>query len=401
MHRIPKPLRGRAVLLGIVLISLLPCVVYGLGFRIPNQDAEAIARGNAFVATANNPSAIYYNPAGISQLEGQNFQLGAHVISVNSHFVAANGSGAKDSEFEIQPVPQFYYTLSLDNTPITLGLGVYAPFGLGLEWPEDVAFRNQAIEGRLQYVAVSPVVAWKIHPTLSIAAGPTLNYSTVMLRRGIGVVPGDEFRFRGNDLAFGAKAGILWQPHPKWSLGVSYFTPTTVDYRGQSSAKPLVPGKNGTSAEVDFPQFVMAGVSFRPNDDWNLEVGVDWTDWDTLNTVTFKGTAFGDVPFALNWKSSFLYHFGVSRYLAKGYWVGAGYFYSENSTSDQDFNPIVPDTNLHVGSLGFGFKGRIWSWALAGQIITGPSRHISNGNAADGSYQFFNQAVNFSIGYHF
>ena len=48
-----------------------------LGLRIPNQDASAIARGNAFVATADNPSAIYYNPAGITQLEGQHIQAGS------------------------------------------------------------------------------------------------------------------------------------------------------------------------------------------------------------------------------------------------------------------------------------------------------------------------------------
>ena len=48
-----------------------------LGFRIPNQDASAIARGNAFVATADDPSAIYYNPAGITQLEGQHIQAGS------------------------------------------------------------------------------------------------------------------------------------------------------------------------------------------------------------------------------------------------------------------------------------------------------------------------------------
>ena len=116
--------------------------------------------------------------------------------------------------------------------------------------------------------------------------------------------------------------------------------------------------------------------------------------------MTFKGTAFGNVPFPFNWKSSYLAHLGASRYFAKGYWVAAGYFYSENSTTDHDFNPIVPDTDLHVGSLGFGHRGRKWDWALSGQIIGGPARHVVNGNAADGSYQFFNQAVNFSVAYH-
>ena len=43
------------------------------GFGLPDQDAFATARGEAFVATADNPSAIYYNPAGITQLAGQQF----------------------------------------------------------------------------------------------------------------------------------------------------------------------------------------------------------------------------------------------------------------------------------------------------------------------------------------
>src|SRR5947207_15088162 len=100
---------GAAVLLLAALAFLQPVSLHALGFRIPNQDAEATARGNAFVATANNPSALYYNPAGITLLEGQNAQLGAHVISVNSHFKAATGGTEADTDFEIQPVLQFYY----------------------------------------------------------------------------------------------------------------------------------------------------------------------------------------------------------------------------------------------------------------------------------------------------
>src|SRR5688500_17253838 len=46
----------------------LPASAFALGIRIADQDARATARGNAFTATADNPSAIYYNPAGITQL---------------------------------------------------------------------------------------------------------------------------------------------------------------------------------------------------------------------------------------------------------------------------------------------------------------------------------------------
>jgi long-chain fatty acid transport protein len=390
----------RCCLLTWSVALLIPADLMALGFRIPNQDAEATARGNAFVATADNPSALYYNPAGITQLEGTTAQFGAHILSINSHFESTTPGVESDTEFEIQPVPQFYATYTPKDKPFSFGLGIYAPFGLGIEWPEDGPLRPYAIEGRLLYTTITPVVAWKIHPTLSVAAGPTFDIATLMIRQGTGIPGVNEFHFRGNGFTAGAKVGILWQPHSKWSFGASYTSPTTVKFNGNSNFNPLT-GDSDTEAKAAFPQFVTAGISYRPSSHWNVEIGMDWTDWNTLNTVYFNGTPFGNVPFALNWKASWMAHSGVSYYFDNRYWVAAGYFFSEDSTTEPDFSALVPDTNLHVASLGFGRKGEKWSWALSGQLIAGPKRSINNGTGMDGTYQWFNQAVNFSIAYRF
>ena len=67
-------------------------MVQGVGFRLPNQDPEAIARGNAFVATADNPAAIYYNPAGITQLDGQNVRAGLYLVSPGIDYESPTGT---------------------------------------------------------------------------------------------------------------------------------------------------------------------------------------------------------------------------------------------------------------------------------------------------------------------
>src|SRR3989442_9069568 len=153
-----------AAILGLACFDAL-----GLGSRIPNQDAAAIARGNAFVATADNPSAMYYNPAGISQLEGQNVQAGSlFYLNIYADYVSPSGEKTKNIT-KIIPVPQLGYTLTLKDMPFSFGLGVYAPFGLGMEWPDNAPFRNAALEAKLTYITVNPVVAWRPHPTLSIA----------------------------------------------------------------------------------------------------------------------------------------------------------------------------------------------------------------------------------------
>lgn len=406
--------RGRlAAICLAALVGALPSRVDAVGVRIPNQDPEAIGRGNAFVATANNPSAIYYNPAGITQLEGHNVQVG--LLAYLGIYVEYESPGGQsfDSETEIFPIPQIYYTFTPETLPLSFGLGIYAPFGLGVEWPEDTGFRTRSIEAHLKYVTINPVIGWKPCAAFSIAAGPTLNYSEIELRNGfLSPVPSpnDEFKFDGDDWSAGFNVGILIQPHPKWSFGVNYRGAATTDYEGTTTIRSPVPaipgGKAGTSLEIDFPQIVSFGVSYRPTPKWNLEVNVDYSDWDTLNTVSFKGTSSllgNDATLPLNWHGSWFYEAGVSYYFENGYYVSAGYFFSSLTTGSTDFTPSVPDTELHIGSLGFGYKGQHWRWAVAAQIMAGPAREIDHAspNVVDGSYTLWTPTISASLGYHF
>ena len=398
-------------LLLIGLAGLVPSSLFGLGIRIADQDPFATARGEAFVATADNPSAIYYNPAGITQLDGQHFRYGIYAIHLQSQF--SGGGVNKDTKSEFQAVPQFYYTLKPKDWPVTFGLGVYSPYGLGLEWQQSVPFRTLAKEGRILYVTINPVVAWQVTPTLSIAAGPTLNYSEAFLSRG--VVPGgslgyqDIFKFRGDDTTAGFNLGLLWRMHEQLSLGVTYRSATTMDYSGGSHVylpPPVsVDARQSAHASFDFPQNVVVGLSYRPTPKWNFEFDVDWTDWETLNTVTLK-QASGNLPLVFNWTSSFFYEWGVTRYFDNGFWVSGGYIYSQNTVPESTFNPIVPDSDRHIFSFGCGRKYKRFSWDVAYQLAYGPPRTINNpaaapNAAANGQYEFISHALTGSIGYRF
>jgi long-chain fatty acid transport protein len=397
------------VRLMVLLTGLPSCCLLGLGIRIADQDPVATARGNAFAATADNPSAIYYNPAGITQLEGNNASLSGYGITLKSTYdsPATTRDVSTDSEFQL--VPHFYYTCSSSGLPLSFGVGMYAPYGLGLEWPDDTGFRTLAKEGRIIYLTFNPVVAWRILPTLSAGAGLTVNYAQTTLKRGI-VVPGDEFKFKGDDTDVGYNVGLLWQPHPQHSFGANYRNATTLDFDGNSHTRLIVPfsfeGSQSASARFHFPQNVVVGWSFRPTTNWNFEVNVDWTDWDSLDTVTLKqGT--GDVTLPFNWRSSFFYEFGATRHFEHQLSISAGYIYSENTVPDSSFNPIVPDSDRHIFSVGIGQKYNQLRWDAAYQLAYGPARTVSNsppspiGESADGRYEFISHAFSLSVGYTF
>jgi len=404
----------------LVMAAFLPAVAYGIGLRTPNQHPEAVARGNAFVATADNPAAIYYNPAGITQLEGHNVSLGVlNYLAIKTRYESPTGSES-DAEFEVTPVPQLYYVYSPTDCPLSFGLGAYAPFGLSVVWPENTGFRSLAIEARLKYFTLNPVVAWKAHRTFSLAIGPTINYSKLKITRGLvpGLGPTDTFKFKGDKFSFGFNAGVLWQPHEQWSLGANYRSASTMEFDGTSTYHSTFLNSSAkTKARAPFPQIVCAGVSYRATPKWNFEFDVDYTDWNTVDTVTLEGTqnlgiggALGipnfDLPLQLDWHGSWLYEFGVTRHLENGWFVSAGYFYSGETTPSKTFTPAVPDTELHVGSFGVGHTGQRWRWAIAAQIIAGPKRNITNsqpnffsGESANGGYQLFVPTVSFSIGF--
>ena len=381
-----------------------PSTADAVGFRLPNQDPEAIARGDAFVATADNPSAIYYNPAGITQLKGDNVRAGIYLISADTKYTSPSGVTA-ETDTSLQAVPQLYYVHSFAETPISVGLGVYAPYGLSLDWGNNTPFSTVAESGDLIYACINPVVAWRILPSLSIAIGPTINYSHAEFKRAIGFIPGDQFKFTGDDTDVGFNAGILWQPHAMWSIGVNYRSATTLDYSGTASTSPSPPYPSSTdsSASIKFPQFVIGGISFRPTTNWNFEFDLDWTEWSDVQNITVKNTAFGDQTLTLNYRSSFIYDFGVTRQLGRGYFASVGYIYSENSSPDANFNPLIPDANLNLGSVGFGHHGSQWDWAIAYHFAYNGGRTVQNDSnaAADGTYKTFNNAVNASVTFKF
>lgn len=368
------------------------------GFRLPDQDAFATARGEAFVATADNASAIYYNPAGIGQLRGHNFRGGSYNIWFQSSFDTAGASA--DSRGEIQPVPQFFYAYGAEDLPISVGLGAYAPYGLSIKWPDSTPFRATALEGSLQYATLNPVVAWRVTPTLSVAAGATFNWAEADLQQGV-FAPGDYFRFKGDSTDAGFNLGLLWNVCSNVSVGATYRSATSIDMSGStSSTYPFLNAPAETS--FDFPDSLAAGISWRPSPKWNLEFDLEWTGWDRVNSLQIQ-SAIPLPPTILNWESSYYYEFGVTRYLDNRWHVSAGYIFNQNSMPDEYYNPLVADLDKHFLSAGAGYQGQQWSFDFAYQFGYGPDRDVTSTSnpTVNGTYSFVSHALFFSLGYQF
>jgi long-chain fatty acid transport protein len=397
------------------------------GFRLPDQDAFATARGEAFVATADNPSAIYYNPAGITQLEGNDLRGGLYGIYLDSTFSPPssnpNHGHTYDNQDNYAVVPQIFYTFTPTNMPVSFGLGVYVPFGGKSSWPQDTGFRSVALSGNLTYVTINPVVGWKILPSLSIAAGPMVNYVDMNLEQGLEAFAKpliNYFRFTGNGWSVGYNLGLLWQPMEKLSFGATFRSPAKVTLDGQTEFEdqPFIPSSH-RSAQMDFtfPLSAIGGVSYRPTPKWNIEFDADYTDWSSFSSTTIHQAnppfpLHPDIPVMLDWQASWMYELGVTRYFDNGWHASAGVVYNENSVPNARYTPLAADMDRYFFSAGTGYKGKHFNFDIAYQFGYGPTHTVTGskpsstpgqiaGQTANGNYDFISHAVSVSVGWRF
>lgn len=397
------------------------------GFALPSQDAFATARGEATVATADNPSAIYYNPAGITQLEGDNLRGGVGLLDYHTTFkppaTASNAGKSYDELDNFADLPRLFYAGSSTQMPFHYGLGIYAPFGGKMSWPQDTGFRSVAISGKLTYITINPVVAWKILPSLSFGAGPMMNYVSMNMNQGLLRFPGpfdNYFTFSGDGWSVGYNAGLRWQPVEQLSFGATFRSPTKVTLDGHTEiAYPgIATTQTAAYTDLTFPLTAVTGVSWRPTGKWNLEFDASYTDWRSFNS-TIIHQANPPAPFhpnvglILEWQASWMYEFGVTRYFDSGWQISAGYCFSENSVPNNYYTPLAADMNRHFFSVGTGWKGRHLSFDVAYQFGYGPEHTVTDSTpssiparnftnqTANGKYNFYSNAVSISVGWHF
>ncbi|HVU08577.1 MAG TPA: outer membrane protein transport protein [Verrucomicrobiae bacterium] len=411
-----------------IILPALALKVSANGLRLASQDGFATARGEAFVATADNPSAIYYNPAGITQVSGSELRSGLYSIYLDPTFqppsTALNAGQAYGIGKHYNFIPQLFFTHSFEDGPVSVGLGIYAPFGGSISWPGDTGFRTVATKGTTTYLRINPVVAVKLPGGFSLGVGLSANYAQMDLEQGLRPLAQpleNYFRFSGDGWAVGGNAGLLWQPCEYFSFGATFRSQTAFTLQGQTKfeQQPVISDTTlPAGADFEFPWNVTFGISIRPSAKWNIEFDADYTDWNSFNTVTIqqKGTPpfplHQNIPVTLDWRASWMYELGVTRYFDGGWHASAGYVFDQNSVPDAFYNPLAADMNRHFFSLGIGRAGKRLDFDIAYQVGYGPPHTVTGstpsstpgafaGQTADGTYHFFSQAVLVTVGLHF
>jgi long-chain fatty acid transport protein len=172
----------RLLPLSIVLFILLDwsSVVRADGIRNPFQGAAAIAQGNAFAAQEDDPTAVFYNPAGMTQLHGVQHTAGVQFLNVNTHFTSPTGvSTRNDQPFPVglPPPGQLFITANLKGLGVralgdlSVGLGLQNLFGFAAKYPRNGPFASAVTFAQFPLIDIKPTFAYKVTDRLSVGLG--------------------------------------------------------------------------------------------------------------------------------------------------------------------------------------------------------------------------------------
>jgi long-chain fatty acid transport protein len=279
-------------IVSLAMVSLLICrPARGGGIEVPMQDAKAAGEADAFTAQADDPSAIFYNPAGLTQLHGTNASAGAYLLFPEFH---VSGPAGNESMSLMSILPHFYAESDFGTKNWRFGIGGVNEFGINEDWGNQGQVAPLVDKAQLAVLNLAPTAAYQVNEHLSVGAALNIYYGTLYLQRNVifgGGLPPGTFHFRGDDFALGFTPSIMYKIDDRSSIGAYYRSPFSLHFDGRAQVTSTVIPEIGPSpahATLNFPESAGIGYSYKPIEPLTLEADIIWTDWHAVDQLSLQ-----------------------------------------------------------------------------------------------------------------
>jgi long-chain fatty acid transport protein len=296
-------------------MKLIPAAILALsagsaaasGFQLLEQNASGI--GNAYAgsaAVADNASTIFYNPAGMTQLQAREVSAGLTAVNTSYKFSnngsstgALNGNGGDGGGLGVIPNGYLSWALSKD---LYLGVGFGAPFGLKTEYDNPWTGGAQSLKFDIKTYNINPSIAFRVNNMVSLGFGVNWQRMEAEYVRVAGVNPvpippavpvplnTSTATLDANDDTWGWNAGALFNLSPSTKVGVSYRSTIKHKLSGSLTVSgpyaPFNAARSGSAtAEIELPDTFIVSASQIIDDRWEMLGDISWTGWSSVDKV--------------------------------------------------------------------------------------------------------------------
>lgn len=421
MSTLGKTVGGASSFLLMLSISAAP--VLAAGFGIFEQGTKAMGMAGAFTAQADDPSAIFHNPAGLAFQQERDFLLGVTYITATTlDFFGAEpfpGVEVREQQETLgEFLPHFYWVEPLSER-WTFGLGLNAPFGLVTEWKNKDAFSGRFISEKaaMRLLNLSPNLAWKASDDFSVGLGLMVYYSDVELnnrRAAVDPFTGQPAEIAkatlegGFDEGFGWQLGILHRYNNSFSWGLMYRSRVEIDYGGKLELTQVPTGNTlfdtlvagllpfgrtiDGDTSIEFPDLASLGLAFSISRQTLVEIDVNWTGWSSFDRlfVEFGDPLLPPLDRPEDWDDVFHYRLGVKWQKSPRSEWRFGYVYDESPQPSKAVGPLLADATRNGFTVGYGRRGGRVGWDLALMYLPFDERTITD--SEDGYFGTYDQS---------
>lgn len=344
---------------------------YAAGFQLTEQSSLGLGRAYAGAGIVGDDlSAVHYNPAGMTLLEGTRVQAGFTWIALNADIDdAGNYAGqSENGRLKGQAIPTGYVTHQV-NDQVWLGFGMSVPYGMGTEYGNDWFGANRGIKAKIYTFDMNPNIAWKVNDLISLGAGLSVQYAKADLSMnagglGVGEIDADSWDW-------GFNLGVMISPTDTLRFGLSYRSAIEHNAEGDFTFSMLGTPLALTfpsQATVKTPDTVMLTGTWEATPDLRLSGLIRWANWSNFDTLTITNDvngiatlpSLGEMSQLLKvqnipnkWQDTWLFSVGADYRINDAFTVRGGIAYETSPIDDETTRmAVIPDTDRLWLSLG-------------------------------------------------
>lgn len=340
------------------------------GFALFEQGASGL--GNAYAgasAVAEDASTIFFNPAGMTYLEGRQIVGALHLIKTNGDFDNKDSTptGPEGGNLgSLAAIPNLFYKQDI-NEQLKFGLGISTPFGLKTEYDKNWLGRFQAIKSELKTVNINPSLAWKLNDQWSFGFGVSAMWAQAELTSAVNLgATESSINNKGKDWGFGYNLGAIYQVTPDTRLGLSFRSKVEQHLKGDARSPftglNAIPGRTlntDITADLTLPETLSFSSFSHLNDRWDLLADVTWTRWSQFKSLSImrdngSNTAVGTTQ--EHWNNTLRYSVGVNYRYTDTIKLRTGVAYDEEAIDNNHRTPRIPGNDRIWLSFGASWQ---------------------------------------------
>jgi long-chain fatty acid transport protein len=389
------------------------------GYRFGSQSVAGQGTADANGAEANDASTIFYNPAGLSRLDGTQISAGATVVVPHStyndtgstHFTGqpTGGTPTKDYAPDSVTAPSLYISKKI-NDQWTAGLGLFVPYGTKLDYGNNWNGRYALSNVKLEAVTLNPSASFKLNEhhafgfgidaefmkaklgqavdvpgSIAALSTPANAAQAAALAKQIAALGGNPALLRtatdghgsneAQDWGWGFNLGYLFTLDQNTRFGLAYRSSISHQLRGSTiwdfstvTTDPVVnqvlaaaSHKANSAALVTLrtPETLSANVFHQFDSKWAGMADVTFTRNNRMGDldIQFPGTGEGNEVIRQQWQNTVRVSVGGNYNYNENLTLRAGLAYDQSPVKNAELtHPALPDSDRMQYSFGANWK---------------------------------------------